>query len=411
MGNLLSHDKFKPDNILYINQTPYLATKTGAIEIGSKNEQVNFAAEVGTYIYKLVKGSLYRKDKHNPKAKEVREYSGLAGVVITQPHNNKLALFGKGNTILYPRGSKYETMKIEGIREIENIYVPSAKAGYCILQDSSGTIFTWTKHNPEKLGIMIPGKEIKTITYHSNFQKQRADNIGIVTDEGLFLITHKDSPHNLSNFLPDDYLMPSKTYRFQGYKIPLPNNMNVDDIQDIRVVYNSNIFLLDNNGKVYARGKNGYNQRGTTKKLKIDEWNEIKYPEKIKQIETLNVPGILALSENGNLYYHGYNEGGYYPITGKKSNISKPLKIAENVHSLWVHNEVGETGRGPQKPATILYSDKEGNIYNILTQQQMTSIGTQSRGIIIPEQFCYDTRHSLNLTKAMIKTIINHTCM
>ena len=40
---------------------------------------------------------------------------------------------------------------------------------------------------------------------------------------------------------------------------------------------------------------------------------------------------MFALSESGNLYYHGYNENGFYPITKHESNIDSPVKVMDNV--------------------------------------------------------------------------------
>jgi len=181
----------------------------------------------------------------------------------------------------------------------------------------------------------IPGKEVKVLakTLFFEYNVPLYYSEAFITDEGLFHVfkQRKDYQKYYTHLSHASMLLDKLYEGLLVYHVPLPKDVSPDDVKELLSPHFNNLFLLTNGGKVYSIGKNTYNQRGTTKKLKPDEWNEIEYPEKIKQIDYINtLPGLFALSESGNLYYHG-KKGEELSKILKGVKTSSPVKIMQGI--------------------------------------------------------------------------------
>jgi len=338
--NKIEIPKNSQDNIVYVNDTPYyeiLKAIDFLVRIGSKGEQIKSAGVYGGSIFKVTDNNKCFVGRHNKDFRLLKE--DIAGAFI----NNDQALI-----LLMPNGKifaydistpklsfKYED-NMKELNTIDNVYTFD-KSPYVVIQDKQKGLFLWDGKKAIQL-IKIPGNTVldRTSFYYPSYN---FSTHFILTDKGLYVFRPPNNQGGVPLYISESKENSSRLPLNQGefYKISLPEGISPSDISDMKIFNITNLFLLTNEGKVYSIGKNGYYQRGTTKKLKPDEWNEIKYPEPIKQITRIGgLPILFALSESGNLYYHGYNKEGYYPITNRESHVSKPLKIAENIKSVWV---------------------------------------------------------------------------
>jgi len=164
----------------------------------------------------------------------------------------------------------------------------------------------------------IPGKEWFV------YNKFADDSIiSVVTDEGCFLSMYTSTPFKSCGNELRPISKPPKLY-----KLLLPEGISPDNISQIEKGGESTLFLLTKDGRLYSIGENTYNLRGTKDTIKPDEWNEIKYPEPIKQIEVspgarLSGARLFAISESGDLYVHGENFQG----VSSQDIIPSPIKI------------------------------------------------------------------------------------
>jgi len=180
----------------------------------------------------------------------------------------------------------------------------------------------------------IPGKEVKvlakTLFFEHNVPLHYSE--AFITDEGLFhIFKQRKNYQKYYAHLSHASMLLDKLYEgLLIYRIPLPEDVNPDDVKELLSPHFNNLFLLTNEGRVYAIGKNTYYQRGTKEELNPSEWNEIEYPEKIKQIDYAPSPGLFALSENGNLYYHGDKNGGFFDVS-ESARIYSPIRVAQDI--------------------------------------------------------------------------------
>jgi len=323
-----------PGNIVYINDTPYHVA-SGSV-IGASYKAVDFLVKLGDRGEKVdCAVILYNIEKPNYNTFKITRgccYAGwngkdynlirddIVGGVFKRLLSRLSLIQRNGKVITY--GFPYfdpvvNSYYLGQANDIKKVY-PTGDT-YAILQDTANNLFIWEEGYSASDMVQVPGKEVRlmvsTKTDPSGGILHKADLV--LTNEGLFLFH-------------------SSRHGVLLRKVDLPKTVHPDDIKAIETFTIHNIFLLTNDGGVYATGENDYYQRGSKKKLNPDSWNEIKYPEKIKQLGiSYKKPGLFALSENGNLYYHGYNEDGYYPVTGRKSNISEPIKILEGIKSIW----------------------------------------------------------------------------
>ena len=389
MLNEIKYSDYSPNNIVYINGVPYLVgtSITDLERLGNKGEVIKYATKtIDGDIHKIVGDKYYVKDILYDEF-HLKEDNVVGGVFS---RDRGMFLFKPDGTIELKNDEYPETLKIKGINGIKNVYNVFPFAN-CVIQDKDGDLFYWTWSFPSELQSTLKGKEIKKFAFHMDPVKG-GGSAAVLTDKLLYHIG----------------------FHIKFSRLDLPDGLSPDDIKDIQVIANSNIFLLDNNGKVYARGKNGYNQRGTTKKLKVDSWNEIEYPEKIKQIAAGNVPGLFALSENGNLYYHGYNENGYYPMTNRKSNISKPMKVMEGITSLWmIRPSVSHQGVPGRESDILLFLDEEGTLKR-LTNLRVWD-GDKEMGVhhptMAPISLYKKLSSSLVMNKKMLSQLIGYECI
>jgi len=331
--------KNSQDNIVYINDAPYyeiFRETDSLVRIGSRGEQIKSAGVYEGSVFKVTDNNKCFVGRYNKDFRLLKE--DVVGAFVNNSQE-LILLTPDGKIFAYdiktPKLSfKYED-NMKGLHNIDNVYTFD-RSPYVVIQDRQKGLFLWDGERALQT-IKIPGNTVldRTSFYYPS---HGFSTHFVLTDEGLYVFCPSNKqggvPLYISKSGEESTHLSSSQVKF--YKIPLPEGISPSDVSGMEISNITNLFLLTNDGKVYSVGKNGYYQRGTTKKLKIDEWNEIKYPEKMKQIASIiTYPILFALSENGNLYYHGYNENGYYPVTGRKSNVSKPLKIAENIKSVW----------------------------------------------------------------------------
>ena len=383
MLNDLKIDK----EIAYINNVPYTVGTSiyDIVKLGDRGEKVDYVKVTsGGDIHKISNGCYFFKDVFSDhfqlKIKDI-----VGGVYY---ETRFFFVFRSDGTVQnisssIPRENKKYVIKgINGIKDVYNIALDTS----CVLRDNDSKLVLWTAWMPSSIVTTLEGSQVKLYAHPST---PHVKSGAILTDKALYYIESGiDS-------------------------IAFPDNLTPDDIKDIQVITDSNLFLLTNDGKVYAIGRNGYNQRGTAKKLKPDEWNQIEYPERIKQIATGNIPGLFAVSESGNLYYHGYNERGYYPFTGRKSNISKPMKILEDVASLWwINNPQGKTMKSFELGNMLLFLDNEGVLRKLVNRHTWKDVELAKKyPTMIPSNIYGKLFPNLIMNKEMLLSFIGYKCI
>lgn len=258
---------------------------------------------------------------------------------------------------------------------------------FTILQTDDNKLYMW---EPSHQGLSpnsyednlykIPGKEVKKIAksmiYTSSIPAYYTD--AFLTDEGLFHVLQDDRSFKLLyGHIKGDPIIPHKLYnQFFIYNIDLPEGLSPDDIEEILAPHYNNLFLLDKQGRVYSIGENDYYQRGVQIRLDPRKWNQIEYPEPIKQIHYGKFPGLFALSKSGNLYYHGsteysdeYLEPTADKIRVKAKYIDKPTTIGTGVNVITSGDNtvlvIDENGEVKSYPLTYLKYEPATEMDNI----------------------------------------------
>jgi len=244
-----------------------------------------------------------------------------------------------------------------------------------VLQTDNDKLYMWEPSHPglspdsyEDHLYEIPGKEVKkvskSVVYTSSIPAYYTD--AFVTDEGLFhVLEYSHAFRQFYRHIKGDPIISHKLYgQFFIYNIDLPERVSPDDIEEILAPHYSNLFLLDKQGKVYSIGENDYYQRGMRKHLNPRKWNQIEYPEPIKQIHYGKSPGLFALSKSGNLYYHGYNKYSRFTterVHVKGKHIDKSIMIGTGINIIMSGNDtilvIDENGEIKSYPLTYLRYD------------------------------------------------------
>ena len=440
--NKIIKPKTGPKGIFYLNDTPYIygvhvnpRFSGDIIKIGNKGERINSVifwsvwrgGEFQSRGIKVANNSCYSTDFQTEDPPESIPFKFLMDDIVgaVPIGRSEISLIKPDGTVIdtdMQNLKSFDESHISGINHVKNFFNLSGR-GYGILQDGKDRLFLWEGEHGINESFQIPGKDVKQIL--TGYDKQSEKYVDyILTDKGLFLNLHFETP--VPSFLaPDDEEKPAKltSESYRLYEIPLPKNISPDNIKEISCIDMNNLFLLTDNGEVYAIGKNNYSQRGTSEELKIYEWNKIKYPEKIKQLASV-IPspygdgGLFALSESGNLYYHGYNRDGYYPIVGEKSTVNEPLKIAENIESIWQFERQKEpdimgkllANEGLLRMvSTIFLLNRSGDLSILPTKAMMTNriedliirSASEAYPIKLYREFFSDLIFSPNMVKAV----------
>ena len=411
-----------PGNIIYINRTPYYVFR-GLTRIGHPGEAIKSATlwrdidapDTPIAGFKISGDNVCYYFYGNPDKMHTLTDNVIGGVLT---FDASVALISPDGTVKeYSQQftSLDDTYKTAGINRVKGFYSPFG-IEHGLLQDDKDRIFIWRGEKDINECYQLPGSKLYHLSYHRERGFPSFDFFFVLTDKGLFGYKYAEDNEVPDYFSPDT--MDSSKY-FNVYKLPLPEGIEPNNIRTIANLDVSNMYLLTNDGKVYSIGKNTYYQRGTTKKLKVDKWNEINYPEKIIDIGAIyNKPGLFALSENGNLYYHGYNESSYYPITNRKSNIGKPLKIATGIQALWVpHSDIfSYMDNSPymQIPPVFVVNDK--NELVLIPTNGTLQNKNKKEFIIVPSNKVYTPgiykrlNRDLVFTPDMLRSLISFSC-
>ena len=422
--NSIKRETLLSKDIIYINDTPYYVgnlKNNYLVKLGYKGDKITSAAfwpsdssirgqsEIG---FKVVNNAGFQVFADSQSV--FIEEDVIGG--LYRPYHGVVFVRPDGEVLTYALGdfSPTGSYRLEQVDGIKNYYAPSGKH-YAILQDNKNRLFLWSGGVEIAGGsVRIPGSKVNHIFYDVAPQSFSYYYF-VLTDEGLY--NYHNSKALILPYLTENSIASvSHSLLSHQHQIVLPESIDIDNIKDITTVPMSNLFLLTNDGKVYSIGKNGYYQRGTSKKLKIDEWNEIKYPEKIKQIaSTITYPGLFALSENGNLYYHGYNGEGYYPITNRRSSIGTPLKIAEDITSVLSLNikiyPPDRSGKTPLAVDPVFITDNEGELAMIpvkFLERGDYDVFTSGDKMYIPSFYktlAHDLIHTPNSLKALLEVV------
>jgi len=277
---------------------------------------------------------------------------------------------------------------------------------FTVLKTDDNELYMWQplhkgrKSQYKDILYKIPGKEIKNIS-HSILYDESVPiyyTDAFLTDEGLFHIARLPQGNkNIHSYLNESPSFQHSIYKkFAIYPVDLPEKVTPDDIKQIISPPYNNLFLLTNDGEVYAIGKNTYCQRGTNDTLDPFVWNKIKYPDKIDRIECARPsPGLFAISESGDLYYHGYNENARYEFTGRKTNIAYPRKVKSNVSHILCSS------------VNILLIDKKG----IPLSFPESSVGFHdSSKFTINTPALHTISKSKPINKSIIHGLLQHIC-
>jgi len=402
---IISFRRDSPDSIVYVNNIPYYIRfiPSGFVRIGKAGDHVKLAGYISGSFYKLVNNTLYRTEGQNEDI--------IARGVQAALHDfaGRCCVFIKNGIVHYYSDNFKSITPSDTPIVNENITkVFHATSGRnVVLQTSDNKLYLFYLGSTNEVH-ELPGSECYLYKqYAPSLSKYIKSKYILLTNKGLYGLKYYGHKSTATCFPIETGNRRKLTYNIDIYKLPLPDNVSPDHVRDIGTGYKyDTLFLLTNDGEVYSLGKNTYYQRGTTKKLDPHKWNQIEYPEPIKQICASQYPGLFALSENGNLYYHGYNEGSYYSFTGRKSNVSKPLKIAENVDSICAAFSAvyspGETGD------CFYYFDKQG-IPRIIAGKTFFE-----KHFIKNHDFAYDfyqqVSKSLIHSQPLIKTVLEYTC-
>jgi len=271
--------------------------------------------------------------------------------------DNQVHTYQGGNFIKPPK-EEGDVRKLTFDKKVVDSYSLGNRL-FTILKTDDNELYIWQplhkgrKSQYKDILYRIPGKEIKNISrsilYDESVPIYYTD--AFLTDEGLFHIARLPQGNkNIRSYLNKSPSFQHSIYKkFTVYSVDLPEKVTPDDVKQIISPSYNNLFLLTNDGEVYAIGKNTYYQRGTDDRLDLFKWNKIKYPDKIDRIECARPsPGLFAISESGDLYYHGYNEYSRYKFTGRSTNITYPRKVKSNVSHILCST------------VNILLIDKEG---------------------------------------------------
>jgi len=410
--SIVSSRRDSPDNVVYVNDTPYYIhlTHNEFVRIGKAGDHVKSVGYISRNFYKLVNDILYRTEDQNEGIIAKGVQAALYNPEGLHSPEGQCCVFIKNGIVHYYSDNFKNTtpsdVPIVNGNIIKAFHATSGRS--VVLQTSDNKLYLFCLGSTSE-AYRLPGSRCYLYKqYAPNFDSYDKSKYILLTDKGLYGLKYRDYASTVAHLPIETGNKKSLTHNIDIYKLPLPNNVSPDHVKDIDTGYKyDTLFLLTDEGKVYSIGKNTYYQRGTTKKLKPDEWNEIKYPEPIKQICASQYPGLFAVSESGNLYYHGYNEGGHYSFTGRKSNTSKPLKIAENVDSICTaFSRVYPLNYGMSD--CFYYFDKQGVPRVIGGKVFLEEYPVENH------EFAYDlyqeVSKSLIHTQPLIKTVLEHTC-
>ena len=359
MKNKVVKPSLSPGNIIYVNDVPYLLLPQSLPEkIGEKGERIGFASYVNmspdSYV-KLSDGKVLLRYKDNPYFHKVilDNVKGVIGDAYD------LVIFTDKNFFHFTNGLLFSN----SYEEKSTILKDNISECYPIDTDSRGIIKTkdgklcyvyYDARSPSLGSDILPGSELK---FYKRLKGHKKTFFGTVllTDKGLHAIIRTDTKG--LKFLNEPGMPLSDEDEL--YSIQLPEKVNIEDIKDVEGVVRYNLFLLTKQGDVYAIGDNRFYQRGIDRDIDVGKWNKIRYPEPIKQIFVTVKPRVFALSESGNLYYHGYNEDNGFRLFSHNRNIESPTKIDEGILHIFSFNQLVDLGAD----STIHGLDNEGNYF------------------------------------------------
>lgn len=359
MKNKVFNPSSSPGNIIYINDVPHLLFPQSLPErIGEKGEKIGFASYVNMspdgYV-KLSDNKVLLRYKDNPYFHKV--ILDNAKGVIGDAYD--LVIFTDTNFFHFTNGLLFSN----SYEKKSAILKDNISECYSIDMDSRGIIKTkdnklyyvyYDAVSPSLESSILPGSELKFYKRLKGYKKTFFGTV-FLTDKGLYGIIRTDTKG--LKFLNEPGMPLSNEDEL--YPIQLPENVNIEDIKDVDGIVRYNLFLLTKQGDVYAIGTSRFHQRGTGEEIDAGKWNKIKYPEPIKQIFVTVKPRVFALSESGNLYYHGYNEDNGFRLFSHNRNIESPTKIDEGVSQIFSFNQLVDLGAD----STIHGLDNEGNYF------------------------------------------------
>ena len=411
---IVSFKKDSPGDIIYINDTPYAIDTSydRLLKVGNRGDHIKSMGYISGNFYKLINDTLVKVRGDNI----ISSVKGVQSVLYDS--KDKVCIFIKGKKVYqyFDRTGNIrdvDSLTIDGI--VSRAFHPISGKN-AVLEMSNGKLYFFYLE-PLLQTCELPGSKCYLYKqYAPKFTEYNKSKYILLTDKGLYGLKYHVNIPGIAHFPIEEgnkkSLNGDMDIYLNGdmdiYELPLPDNISPEDIKDIDTGYKyDTLFVLINDGKVYSLGKNTYYQRGTTKKLDPHKWNQIEYPEPIKQIWAAHFPGLFAVSESGNLYYHGYNEGGYYLFTERKSNVSKPLKIAENVDSIFpLLSKV--YGGGNKRDDCFCYFDRQG-VPRILAGKNFLKVHS-----VEDHDFVYglyqSVASSLVHTQPLIRIVLEHTC-
>jgi len=410
-----------PGNVIYINGTPYYVFR-GLTRIGHPGETIRSATlwrdidapDTPIAGFKVSDNNVCYCFYDNPDELHILTEDVIGGILTF--HSSVSLISPDGTVKEYSQQFTLDrTYKIEGVNRIDGFH-SFFGIEHGLLRDDKDRIFIWRNEKDINECYQLPGSELYHLSYHRERGFPSFDFFFVLTDEGLFGYKYREDDKVPGYLSSND--IGSNRY-FNIYNLPLPEGIEPNNIKNMANLDISSMYLLTDEGRVYSIGETTYYQRGTAKKLKVDEWNEIKYPEKIIDIGAVyNKPGVFALSENGNLYYHGYNEKNYYPITNRKSSIGKPLKIATGIQALWVpHSDIfSYMDNSPyiQIPPVFVVNDR--NELVLIPTNETLQNKNKKEFIIDSSNKVYTPgiykrlNKDLAFTPAMLKSLVLYSC-
>jgi|GEM_PF-4203425 len=419
--NRIEFRKETSNNIIFINNIPFLLKNSPA-----QIERIQTKGKLKTAFYDKLTFVKLEGDvctlKNELDHKSYMHENHIKGV-LGSAHNIYL-LDGKDKKIkvyeLYSTKQRSSPNEIIDTKfNVKNVYhgavpnvaiVETEKGSFHIWKITSSRLYTDThKIEETPIGHKLYGyKSAEDI-----LQSIKTSTHVALTNKGFFVLGHsmRESDVNIKPTKASSAFH-QKIKDHERFCISLPENIKQEDIKDFQILPEHNIFILTNSGEVYSIGSNRYGERGTTKKLDSLTWNKIKYPEPIKQIEVApHKPGVFALSESGNLYYHGYNEEGYYPITGKKSSISRPVKIAENIDNIFFpisRYTPSATSTYERHLQTLCAFDKEG-IPKLVINNRIAGHSIKNK-LVFNTKFYEAIRTAIHHTKPLIQEVLRNYC-
>jgi len=406
--SIVSFKKDSPGDIIYINDTPYAIDTSydKLFKAGDRGDHIKLMGYISGNLYRLINDTLVKVRGGNviDSVKGVQAallYSSEAGYCIFIKNERVHHYFDNTGNI---HSSDAPIVNGTITRAFH-----STSGKNVILETSNNKLYFFYLESANQV-YELPGSKCYLYKqYTSHFTDHDKSKYILLTDKGLYgLKYHKHVP-GIAHFPIERGNKKSLNDDIDLYELPLPDNVPPEHIKDIDTGYKyDTLFVLTNDGEVYSLGKNTYYQRGTTKRLNPHEWTKIKYPEPIKQIYAAHFPGLFAVSESGNLYYHGYNEGAYYyEFTGRASNVSRPLKIAENVDSMFsLFSKI--YGGGPKVDDCFCYFDEQG-VPRIIGGEDFLKTNSVKNYDFIYRLY-QSIASSLIHTAPLIRTVLEHTC-